>query len=552
LSCAPFREAPQIFPRFLSVFSKPSPLKGKEANIINIMKNRIKNLILLPALTAGFGLILAGSLTAQTFTTLHSFTALSGSLYTNSDGAGPKAGLILSGNTLFGTATEAGPGGYGTVFAVNTDGTSFTMLHSFTNNGYDGDPVAGVVLSGNTLFGSMNEGGLYAKGGGLFAVNVDGTGFTNLHTPIAGAFNPQGFYCNSDGAGPLQLILSGNTLYGTTTTGGSAGYGTVFAVNTNGTGFTNLHIFTEGVLNSSDLTVNSDGLFPQAGLVLSGTTLYGTTELGGSEGFGTVFAVNTDGTGFRTVYTFTNGSDGSWPGEMTMAGNTLYGTASAGGDSGWGTVFAINTDGASFTTLHSFTALPGPFSGYYGGTNGDGAIPYAGLVLAGATLYGTAFEGGFSGCGTVFAVNTDGTDFTTLYSFSAFPPFGGGSSPPPTNSDGANPYAGLLLSGHTLYGTAEFGGDSGYGTVFSIALPVPPQPRIASSAGNVTLTWPTNAVMFTAPPTLGASFTLQACTNLDHPVWTTLQTLTATNGVFYYSEPLQTDSPGRFYRISAH
>jgi uncharacterized repeat protein (TIGR03803 family) len=109
----------------------------------------------------------------------------------------------------------------------------------------------------------------------------------------------------------------------------------------------------------------------------------------------------------------------------------------------------------------------------------------------------------------------------------------------------------LLISGNTLYGTAEFGGRSGYGTVFSISLPVTPQPKIAFAAGNVTLMWPTNAVMFTTPPTGNATFTLQACTNLANPVWTTLQVLTVTNGAFYYSEPLQTDYAGRFYRISA-
>jgi hypothetical protein len=65
------------------------------------------------------------------------------------------------------------------------------------------------------------------------------------------------------------------------------------------------------------------------------------------------------------------------------------------------------------------------------------------------------------------------------------------------------------------------------------------------------LTWPTNAAAFTLPPANGATFTLQFCTNLGNPVWTTLQNLTVTNGVFYFSEPLQANTPGRFYRISS-
>jgi uncharacterized repeat protein (TIGR03803 family) len=71
-------------------------------------------------LMAWLGLILAGRLTAQTFTTLYSFTATSGPYPSiNSDGANPAAGLVLSGNTLYGTASAGGGSGLGTVFAVN-------------------------------------------------------------------------------------------------------------------------------------------------------------------------------------------------------------------------------------------------------------------------------------------------------------------------------------------------------------------------------------------------------------------------------------------------
>src|ERR1051326_2286063 len=93
-----------------------------------------------------------------------------------------------------------------------------------------------------------------------FALNTNGTGFRTLHS-----FN------FSDGAGPSAgLILSGNTLYGPAS-GGSSGNGTVFALNTNGTGFTNLHSFTAGT-GSFPQIINSDGAFPQAGLLLLGST----------------------------------------------------------------------------------------------------------------------------------------------------------------------------------------------------------------------------------------------------------------------------------------
>jgi uncharacterized repeat protein (TIGR03803 family) len=184
------------------------------------------------------------------------------------------------------------------------------------------------------------------------------------------------------------LILSGSTLYGTTSGGGSGGKGTVFAINTDGTGFTVLNSFT-------GYPIYWD--FAQSGLILSGNTLYGTASQGGTNGYGTVFALNTDGTGFTVLYSFTGGSDGGNPTSgLILSGNTLYGTAALA-DLGpvpsppaAGTVFAVNTDGSGFTNLHSF-----------GGS--DGAWSH-GLILSGNTLYGTASGGGSLGDGTVFSI----------------------------------------------------------------------------------------------------------------------------------------------------
>ena len=76
---------------------------------------RAKNLLLVPPLIAVLNLIPAGRATAQTFTTLHSFTALipystniNGVRYSNPDGASPYDGLVLSGTTLYGMANRGG------------------------------------------------------------------------------------------------------------------------------------------------------------------------------------------------------------------------------------------------------------------------------------------------------------------------------------------------------------------------------------------------------------------------------------------------------------
>jgi uncharacterized repeat protein (TIGR03803 family) len=436
-----------------------------------IMKTEFKHLLMELACTG----LLAMSANAQTFTTLYSFTAYPSGYNTNSDGASPNA-LILSGDTLYGTAENGGTYGYGTVFAVNINSMDFTNLYSFTNGTDGASPYAGLILSGDTLYGTAAGGGSSGNGT-LFRVNTNGMGFTNLYS----------FTNGTDGVDPIAgLILSGNTLYGTAYEGGADGYGTVFRVNTNGMDFTTLHSFGGG----------SDGGHPVAGLILSGNTLYGTTPIGGSSGNGTVFAVNTNGMGFTNLYSFTalidtalfdqTNSDGANPqAGLILSGNTLYGTASDGGTYGAGTVFAVNTNGTGFTTLHIFAPS-------------EGANLEAGLILSGNTLYGTASEGGTYGYGTVFAVNTNGTGFTTLYSFV-------------NGTDGAEPEAGLILSGKTLYGTAEDGGSSGNGTLFSLVLP-PLLLTIIPYGDNVILAWPTNA----------AGFTLQSTTNLGSPAgWST-------------------------------
>jgi uncharacterized repeat protein (TIGR03803 family) len=472
---------------------------------------KTKNLFVLPALIAVLNLIPSGRVAAQTFTTLHSFTAFYACA--NLEGAGPN-GLVLSGNTLYGTANSGGLSGIcpevgaGTVFSVNTDG-GFTTLRTFASRGpeyLDGAyPTAALILSGNTLYGTAYDGGTSGNGT-LFRINTDRSGFTVLHSFTGG----------SDGANPRAgLISSGNTLYGTTQFGGSGGNGTVFAISTNGTGYTNLYSFT--ALSPRDRlmpSTNSDGANPQAGLILSGNTLYGTASQGGSSDNGTVFAVNTDGTGFTNLHSFTatadfiyTNSDGASPrAGLVLSGNTLYGTAVSGSVSGYGTVFAVNTDGSGFTNLHTFTAAPYPY------TNSDGANPYAGLILSGDTLYGTALSGGNSSYGTVFAVNTNGTGFTNLHSFTARVVDGNGYY---TNSDGAYPTAALILSGDTLYGTAAEGGRAGHGTVFSLSFR--PQLTITSSGTNVILTWPTNVAGFDY-----TGYTLQSTTNLASPVvWST-------------------------------
>jgi uncharacterized repeat protein (TIGR03803 family) len=342
---------------------------------------------LLFTLIALTGVIFCDPATAATFKTLHQFSAVDTNDFINADGCYPASSLTASGNILYGTTSQAGTGGNGTVFAINTDGTGFKTLYTFSST-----------------------------------TNASST--------------------NSDGAGPAgQLLLSGNTLYGTATGGGSNGFGTIFGINTDGTGFTNLYTFSGG----------SNGGLPGSGLIASGTTLYGTTY-GSAGNYGTIFSINTDGTGFTNLYTFTGGSDGNRPNGLILSGSTFYGTTSSGGSNNTGTVFAINKDGTGFTNLYSFSGAT--FSSqFHSYTNSEGANPRGALTLVGNTLYGATGSGSRYGGGTLFGINTDGTGFRILFVYAL--------------SSG-----GLISSGGTLYGTSSSGfttGDPNSGSVFAIA-----------------------------------------------------------------------------------
>jgi uncharacterized repeat protein (TIGR03803 family) len=286
--------------------------------------------------------------------------------FTNSaDGAIPSAALILSQDTLYGTASRGGSINGGTVFKLKTNGTGFTVLKSLT-----GVTATGVILSGSTLFGTTYFGGNYSDGT-VFKMNTDGTGYTTLFQ-----------FGGTNGAYPQgDLILSAATLYGTTMNGGSVGRGTVFRIDTNGMNFAVLKHFTL-----------ADGAYPIAPLTLLGNTLYGTTSAGGLPSLGTIFRVNTNGTGFVTLFWFTNTTLVGNPGAgLMVSGTTLYGTAYNGLNKGKGAVFKLNTDGSGFAILKNFI---GP----------DGAVPQSGLTFIGTRLYGTTRQGGGYDLGTIFSV----------------------------------------------------------------------------------------------------------------------------------------------------
>lgn len=383
-----------------------------------------------------------------------------------SDGALPTSNLIAdAAGNLYGTTSEGGNssacgvfGGLscGVVFELTPSGSGWTekVIYAFTGGADGGTPYGGLVMdAAGNLYGTTNAGGS-GSAGTVFELMPGSNGTWTevvLHSFTGGG----------DGVAPRGgLILKGNRLAGTTSLGGS-GTGCLFGTPC-GTVFGMTHTskgWVEEVLYT--FQGGGDGGIPYGGLVADKAgNLYGTTTQYGA-GFGTVFELTpAKGTWKETIlYTFTGGSDGSFP-EGTLildpSGN-LYGTTSAAGGSGLGTVFQLQKGQGGWTlnTLHTFTYSP------------DGAVPEAGLVRRGNSVFGTTFNGGtgsqcgiFGGtpCGTVYELSrtNHGIVYSVVYSFLGTP-------------DAAQPQGSLWIdpSGN-LYGTGLTGGMLGNGAVFEI------------------------------------------------------------------------------------
>ncbi|HVV73960.1 MAG TPA: choice-of-anchor tandem repeat GloVer-containing protein, partial [Verrucomicrobiae bacterium] len=316
-------------------------------------------------------------------------------------------------------------------------------------------------------------------------------------------------------------------LYGTTAYGGEYTLGTLFKLAPDGTGFVLLHSFGAEADAQQPMAPMIQG---QDGFLYGTTSDGGASAVNGASGYGAVFKIDTNGVSETILHSFLPiGGDGQYPfgGLVQGQDGTLYGvtqqggSTSNGGSTGFGTVFRLNPDGGGYAVLHNFNPA----------VDGDGAYPGAGLVIGtDGALYGTADRGGGTNdAGVVFRLNTDGSGYTVLYTF--------GSTP----ADGSHPHAPLVLARDGgLFGTAPFGGDQNYGTLFRLA-PAPAKIALLSaSPGRLPQLSITGAPHFT--------YRVEAST--DHVHWTILTNLATSNGETHFSDPDAPRFPFRFYRAA--
>jgi uncharacterized repeat protein (TIGR03803 family) len=464
--------------------------------------------------------------------------------------------------------------------SVSLSAQTYNILHNFGGIGKDGyAPLTDLVFGSNTLYGTTASGGTNGNGT-IFKINTDGNGYGILRS-LTNSPSPAG-----------GMVLIGNTLYGTMYTGGSANNGSIFKINIDGTGYTELHSFSATV--PTIWGTNSDGNRPQGDLVADGDMLYGTAQYGGTNGSGTIFKINTDGSQFTVIKTLSatylgtnnvggnplvsgTNTDGARPlGSLILYGSTLYGTTYHGGISSNGVVFAIQTDGSEYKVLKYFSGISAAIGA---GTNSDGAAPIAGLTLRGDTLYGVAVGGGAGAGGDIFKLKTNGTCFVNLHNF--------------LPNDGFFPRNTLLLDGGTLYGTTGAGGLSNNGTIFMVrtngadfkilknfnmsigaqcdskfvlnsnmlfgtavnggtngggvvfGLTVLPQIIMSDDSFGIQ----SNAFGFNLVGISNQTAIVEASTNLSEPDWQPLQTNMLDGAPIYFYDPTWNQYASRFYRV---
>lgn len=407
---------------------------------------------------------------AQTYTVIHNFQG-------GADGQEPNYGLTIdaSGN-LYGT-TFSGDLGTGTVFMLSPQNSIWvlTPLYMFSGGSDGAAPYAAVVFGPDgSLYGTTGFGGkpnpACTTGGGYTGC---GTVFNLKNPALQQVDAPSGFWTEtvlydftglSDGANPdgARLIFdqAGN-LYGTAFGGGSTncngGCGLVYElVPSKGGGW------TEKVLYS--FTGTPDGASPWAGVIFDQSgNLYGTTELGGAYGYGTVFELTPSGSGWteKVLYNFQNQADGGRPyaGLIFDPSGNLIGATTTGGVGSGGTAFELTPSGSGWTfqTLYPFTGSPGQLTGG----------PTASLVMDnGGNLYGATAGDGTYSKGAVFKLTQSGGSwtYTSLYDFTG-------------GNDGRTPRSNLVFDKYgNLYGTATGGPDlpacNACGLVFEITFPM--------------------------------------------------------------------------------
>jgi len=320
----------------------------------------------------------------------------------SSDGAYPYGTLVQLNGKFYGTASAGGAYGCGSVFVFTPPSTSggegtMTIMHSFRVS--DGNyPIAGLTKGADGfLYGTTVQGGRQNRGT-MFKISPTSPYLLTLLYSFCSQTN-----C-ADGQLPYAGVIqhTNGNFYGTTRSGGRYGLGTIFQYTPGKSG-------SVGVLVNVHDFFDTEGMSPYAGLVQTTSgSLYGATSTGGTHngqlnGNGTIFEFTPSDRNLTIAHVFAPGStEGAYPfGTLVVYNGNIYGTTQNGGTHGYGTVFELLPSLAdTITTVVNFDGNIGE------GDSIVGSLPVAGLFQYKGTFYGTTYRGGPSNVGTVFKIVT--------------------------------------------------------------------------------------------------------------------------------------------------
>lgn len=346
-----------------------------------------------------------------------------------------------TGTLIYGVTRYGGLYGYGAVFKLDTATGIVSLVSSFTLTTANGrsNPL---TPNGSTLFGTSYLGGGTATAGPNGTFNGWGSAFsctTSGTLKLLHSFYVRDGYTPDDS----PTVSIGGYLYGTTSDGGAYGTGAIYKVNATTKAYSVLHSFNN---------YYEEGTVPYGGLIKAADgILYGGTYTGGRFGNGTIYKCTTAGI-FTVIHHFRGALEG-WDAYRKLVqgygtDKNLYGINYQGGVNGYGSIFKIDTAGKNFQVIH-----------YFGGP--DGEYPGCTLAVEGDTgtnttkwIYGTTHQGGGNNLGTLYRINSTGSNFTKLKDFSA--------------AIGSGSYFNgplLLLSG-VIYGESYQGGASTHGSIW--------------------------------------------------------------------------------------
>jgi uncharacterized repeat protein (TIGR03803 family) len=280
----------------------------------------------------GNGIVYSNNVLGTSFLPLHTFV--------DAEGYYPVGELLEASNgKIYGALRYGGPINTGCIYRMDKNGANFQIINTFPDITLAHWPVGDLIEGpGQLLYGMFEQS---TNGSGIFRMNLDGSNLTVLKHWTAGEL-----YGPNSG-----LRLYRGYLYGFSYVGGT-GRGGIFRIRLDGTGYQEMHVFN-----------GADGSLPMESPVIGRNDgkIYGAASQGGANGYGTIFSIDTSGANFTVLRHLDYNTDGGYAhGQLIQASDgLLYGTTFSSNlaPGGGGTIYRINTDGSGFVVITEFNSV---------------------------------------------------------------------------------------------------------------------------------------------------------------------------------------------------